>query len=809
MEKTKINSSQPTFPSLTKGSRTPVLPKIPGYKVTSRIGQGGMASVYHAIELAHNRQVALKVISESSMGVDDLIVERFRREANAGFQLSHKNVVPVFSYGSEGEHHFIAMDLMRGGSLKDKLACGLPIKAGLNIVVELADALDYLNSQGFMHRDIKPENILFRERDNTPLLADFGIAQQYDSDLSRLTMHGDVSYVGSPSYMSPERFEGKMPDIRSELYSLGIVLFKILSGVVPFSCALNDYAVIANGHLNNSVPLLPLKVRQYQRIIEKVLAKQPKDRYQSGAALIAAIRNVDLRNAQLTNLTAHNSAGSTLEKIDRIVLKTGLDRMLPGWRVGNYRFAFGVVFTMVFVFASGVYWNVLQHPDLTEMDQQGRVAGVSPDPVTEAEKPEPSLSSEDTVLSEIALVTETDDGSDLTQPLDIPLNSPSDVDAKKVVTAEQELVDPLQSDGEPLGLKSEVEIGVQDLPTELEPLPEKPLEAEQEESAADQLVEEKQGSSTEVVNWEPDPRQKAIDEVRQRISVLERSPESLRNNLTKASFYRELIMLAPNDKLAVKQLAQQERDIYQQVASTIEENNLLKAKREMRAIERSGVALEKFDELKVLYIGLETQLSTEVAIANAKLQSDQVGSKAGLAELISGVTRIEQKFGEPGLAQTFKIKESAIEHYSKRIKQLSSAGNAGEAEGLLTLLRSSEFTTQSKLAELEKFILSGSRDALDRHQGQIRELLIGMNIDEAMRYYNANVKPLQPVAAYREKKRMLEEKVNRAAEVKRMIDGSAYYKAAEALKASKTYFDQREFKVMKDHIEILMIGDSI
>ena len=203
---------------------------VPGYSIARKLGQGGMASVYLATQHSFERDVALKIMSPL-LNSDPSFAARFKREARIVAQLSHASIVPVFDVGEHQSCHYLSMEYLSGGDLKQRLLQGEhDLSLALNVCIALSAALDVAHRKGFVHRDIKPENVLFRE-DGTPVLTDFGIARALDSGRS-MTLAGML--VGTPDYMSPEQVKGLELDGRSDLYSLGIVFFEILTGGVPF-----------------------------------------------------------------------------------------------------------------------------------------------------------------------------------------------------------------------------------------------------------------------------------------------------------------------------------------------------------------------------------------------------------------------------------------------------------------------------------------------------------------------------------------------------------------------------------------------
>ncbi len=249
------------------------------YQLEALVGRGGMATVYRAHDVVLNRSVAIKVL-EQSLTVDPKSVERFRREAVTAANLEHPSIVRVYDVQQQGNIHYITMRFVQGTTLRDILRDNgpLPLPAALNIIKPVASALHYAHRNGVIHRDVKPGNILV-EPDGTVLLTDFGIARAMDNAQSSLTAAGLV--MGTADYLAPEQIAGRPAESRSDTYSLGVVLYEILTGVTPFAGE-NTAAILYRQVHDNPAPVRSINPRlptEVQPIVDRALAKNPTLRY--------------------------------------------------------------------------------------------------------------------------------------------------------------------------------------------------------------------------------------------------------------------------------------------------------------------------------------------------------------------------------------------------------------------------------------------------------------------------------------------------------------------------------------------------
>ena len=268
------------------------------YRILELLGRGGMATVFKAHDPGIDRIIAIKFL-HASLCEDEEYRMRFLREARAAGMLTHPNIATIYDVGEIEGRPYIAMELLEGEPLNDLMAAGaeFSIKEVLEIGIQLASALDYAHGKGVVHRDIKPANIIVSKNRNSIKVADFGIAHLESASRTQHTRIGDV--IGTPQYMSPEQAMGGKIDGRSDLFSVGIVLYQLITGQKPFEA---DTIVALMMKIAKENPPTIQKLRPetppaLRRVIDRCLSKQPDRRFQSGKdlreALIKLIRTLD------------------------------------------------------------------------------------------------------------------------------------------------------------------------------------------------------------------------------------------------------------------------------------------------------------------------------------------------------------------------------------------------------------------------------------------------------------------------------------------------------------------------------------
>ena len=286
-------------PARRESDRAPGVETLPvaalgRYKLLRKLGSGAMAHVYLAEDPAMQRQVAVKTLKLADEFADSDLAqarEQFQREARAGGRLSHPNIVGIYDFGEQDELSFLVMEYCRGQPMTayktpDKL---LPTRWILELTAQAADALHYAHGQGVVHRDIKPANLMYDANADLVKITDFGIARLTDTVRTRTGV-----LQGTPNFMAPEQFTGGTVDGRTDLFSLGVTAYQLLTGTAPFRAQtlpkLLDLVVHQPhepaSHVKAGLPA------GLDEVLVKVLAKDPDDRYPNGRAMAIAIRDL-------------------------------------------------------------------------------------------------------------------------------------------------------------------------------------------------------------------------------------------------------------------------------------------------------------------------------------------------------------------------------------------------------------------------------------------------------------------------------------------------------------------------------------
>jgi hypothetical protein len=285
-----IKAGETLFTFLAEGSSATTISgqTLAGYRIIERVGRGGMGTVYKAEQIDLQRVVALKIISDEHVK-DKEFVELFKHEARAAAKLNHPNIVQVYDVKRNGESYFFSMEYVSGGSVQDLLnkQRKLPVDECVRMILDAARGLEYAHKKGIIHRDVKPDNFMISET-NSIKIGDMGLARGLDE---KVGPEEETSVIGTPHYIAPEQVLGRPADFRSDIYSLGATLFRMITGVTPFHAAgvrelvnrkVREEAPPANQH-NPDIP------KPLSDVIARMMAREPEKRYQTMGEVVAAL----------------------------------------------------------------------------------------------------------------------------------------------------------------------------------------------------------------------------------------------------------------------------------------------------------------------------------------------------------------------------------------------------------------------------------------------------------------------------------------------------------------------------------------
>ncbi|MGD8538062.1 MAG: serine/threonine-protein kinase [Candidatus Aminicenantes bacterium] len=315
--------------------------KIGKYKITGELGKGAMGIVYKALDPDINREVAIKLIRVDVVSEDsekDEAHKRFLREAQSAGNLEHPNIITIYEVGKEDNQTFIVMQYVDGESLKEAIASGKrysPVEV-LDLMTCLCDALEFAHNNKIVHRDIKPGNILL-DKQERPYLVDFGVAR---IEMSTMTQSGTI--VGTPSYMAPEQIQGTRVDARADIFSLGVIIYEMLTGKRPFE---GDHITTIVYKIMNEEPTNIMEMKRdlpegFEKVIKRALAKDPNKRYQSCKELAADLKKIGVWSDRTISSGLQRSEVLGLQKKGKnrriLVYAASLIILLLGGAVGAY-----------------------------------------------------------------------------------------------------------------------------------------------------------------------------------------------------------------------------------------------------------------------------------------------------------------------------------------------------------------------------------------------------------------------------------------------------------------------------------------
>lgn len=324
------------------------------YRLDERIGSGGMAEVYRAYDLLLDRQVAVKILNKD-LASDDKFITRFKREAKAAGKLTHPCIVNVFDVGQDGDVNFIVMEFVDGGSLKQVIeSVGIISgKMAIKVAIDIATGLAHAHARGLVHCDVKSQNILV-DKDGNAKIADFGVAYI----MATASTATNDTVMGSVHYMAPEQVRGEAVNAQADIYSLGVVLFEMLTGRLPFSA--DTPMGVAVKQVNDIPPLIrefnPRVFPMLESIVSKALAKDRDDRYRDALEMVDELRRAEMLIAdeEATQLSKHSRTEHIEDKTEAISTKAVKDNVINE-RMKKWIYALSIAILLIFGFAIGLF----------------------------------------------------------------------------------------------------------------------------------------------------------------------------------------------------------------------------------------------------------------------------------------------------------------------------------------------------------------------------------------------------------------------------------------------------------------------
>jgi len=392
------------------------------YEILELLGEGGMATVYKAYDTRLEREVAIKVIRRDAFPQDDMemLLKRFEREAKSLGRLSHPNIVGVIDYGEHEGSPYLVMVYLSGGTLKDRLGKPIPWQDAIQMILPIANALEYVHDQNIINRDVKPSNVLMTEK-GQPMLTDFGLVKLFgekEKEGTHLTSSG--TGLGTPDYMAPEQWTGDAT-AQSDLYSLGVVFYEMVTGHRPYTA--DTPAGVLLKQATEALPLPKYYITDLPQNVEsvllKVLAKDPKNRYPDVQTFIAELKNLLAgRDVLASSIRTERLREQMTGKMERNLQDASSSGPQPASQKKTLLFIISGLGILGLLVVFGGYWFIKSNPGMFSAAPTA-TQQVTPSPTVDipTETLEPTLAVTDTP----ALPTETPIPSEITDSKNVPM----------------------------------------------------------------------------------------------------------------------------------------------------------------------------------------------------------------------------------------------------------------------------------------------------------------------------------------------------------------------------------------------------